>query len=199
VTSISIITPTIGRKSLRPMLQRVLPQLIEGDEVLIIGDGPQPVAKVIVDELKHPLIRYWESESIKNYGNPQRNMAIEQAKGDYLLFVDDDDLPSPQAFSVIRNVAKEFPGKPLMFKMMHCGWELWNHPRVEQGNISGQMFVTPNVKGKVGKWSGRYEADFDFVASTLKLYEEGFGAVVWRPENICIQGFVGRQAGAVEL
>jgi glycosyltransferase involved in cell wall biosynthesis len=169
MTSISIITPTIGRESLRPMLQRVLVQLQDGDEVLVIGDGPQPNAKKIVDEFKHALVRYWESESIRNYGNPQRNTAVEEAKGDYLLFVDDDDLPSPHALSVIRNVAKQFPEKPLMFKMMHCGWELWKHPKVEQGNISGQMFVTPNVKGKVGKWSGRYEADFDFVSSTLLL------------------------------
>lgn len=200
MTSISIITPTIGRQSLRPMLQRVLVQLKDGDEVLVIGDGPQPNAKKIVDEYKHALVRYWESEPIHNYGNPQRNTAVEEAKGDYLLFVDDDDMPSPHALSVIRNVAQQFPEKPLMFKMMHCGWELWKQPKVEQGNISGQMFVTPNVKGKVGKWSGRYEADFDFVSSTLHLYKEGYEAVVWRQENICIQGFVGpNQAGAVVL
>lgn len=199
MTSISIITPTIGRQSLRTMLQRVLPQLSDGDEVLIIGDGPQPAAKKIVDEFKHALVRYWETEPIKNYGNPQRNMAIAEAKGEYLLFVDDDDLPGPRALAVIRDVAKQFPGKPLMFKMMHCGWEIWKQPTVAQGNLSGQMFVTPNVKGKVGSWSGRYEADFDFISSTLKLYPEGHGALVWRQENICVQGYVGRQAGAREL
>ena len=67
-----------------------------------------------------------------------------------VLFVDDDDMPSPHALPIIRKTAEEHPGRPLMFKMMHCGWELWREPKLAQGNVSGQMFVTPNVKGKVG-------------------------------------------------
>lgn len=197
--SISVITPTIGRKSLGTMLERLIPQLDDEDEVLVIGDGPQPEARAIVEAANNGLVRYWESESIRNYGNPQRNMAIRRSRGDYLLFVDDDDLPVPKALSMIRAAAEESLAKPLMFKMTHCGFELWKRPKVEQGNISGQMFVTPNIKGKIGRWSGRYEADFDFVTSTLQLYPEGFDAVVWRLENICVQGYAGRQAGAVEL
>jgi len=199
MTSISVITPSIGRPSLKSMLNRLKPQLEEGDEVFVIGDGPRPSDKATVEEIAHPAIRYSEIPLTRNYGNPQRNLAIEQAKGDYLFFVDDDDLPSPHALSVIRKAAKEVPGRPFMFKMMHCGWEIWKQPIVEQGNISGQMFVPPNVKGKLGKWSGRYEADYDFVASTLALYPEKNSAVVWRNENICVQGYQGRQAGAVEI
>ncbi len=110
MTSISIITPTIGRNSLRPMLQRVLVQLQDGDEVLVVGDGPQANAKKIVDEFKHALVRYWESEPIHNYGNPQRNTAVEEAKGDYLLFVDDDA-------SVRRTLVR------LLQAMGHTAWE----------------------------------------------------------------------------
>lgn len=83
--SVCVITPTIGRDSLRVMLSGLLPQLAPGDEVLIIGDGPQPNAQKIVDEIKSPLIRYWDIPLIRNYGNPQRNIALREAKADYIM------------------------------------------------------------------------------------------------------------------
>ncbi len=199
--SISIITPTIGRDSLKSMLDGLLPQLEAGDEVLIIGDGPQPNAKTIVDSLASPFIQYWETEPIRNYGNPQRNEAIARSKGDYLMFVDDDDTVDSHAVCTVRKAAKEFPGIPLMFKMLHNGHIiLWDVPQVAYGHVSGQMFVTPNVKGKVGTWSGKYGADFDFMTSTLALYPEGTAAVKFLEDVITIQGYAGPNgAGGKEL
>jgi glycosyltransferase involved in cell wall biosynthesis len=199
MTSVTVITPSIGRPSLKSMLNRLKPQLEEGDEVFVIGDGPQPSDKATVEEIGHPAVRYSEIPLTRNYGNPQRNLAIEQANGDYLFFIDDDDLPSPHALSVIRKAAKEVPGRPFMFKMMHKTMELWREPLVKIGQVSGQMFVAPNVKERLGRWSGRYEADFDFITGTLALYPDKTSAIVWRNENICIQGYQGRQEGAVEI
>lgn len=199
MVTLSVITPTIGRESLRLMLERLLPQLGEGDEVLVIGDGPQPHAKAIADKLASPYVRYWEHGPIMNYGNPQRNLAIAEAKGDYIHFVDDDDMPAKDAVKNIKKAAAEAPGKPIMFRMMHCGTPLWQAPAVICANVSGQMFVIPNVKDRIGKWSGRYEADFDFMKSTLALYPGKDADVVWRKEIICVQGYVGRQAIAKEI
>ena len=199
--SISIITPTIGRDSLKSMLEGLLPQLADGDEVLIIGDGPQPNAKLIVEGLASPFIQYWESPLIRNYGNPQRNEAITKAKGDYLMFVDDDDTVDSQAIRTVKKAAKEFPDIPLMFKMLHNGHAiLWDIPQVAYGHVSGQMFVTPNVKGKIGTWSGKYGADFDFMTSTLALYPEGAAAVKFLEDVITIQGYAGPNgAGGIEI
>lgn len=199
--TISIITPTIGRDSLKVMLDGLLPQIEDGDEVLIIGDGPQPNAKKIVDDLSSPRIRYWETPPIKNYGNPQRNEAIALANGDYLMFVDDDDTVDPNAISTIKNAAANNPGIPLMFKMLHAGYNiLWDIPQVAYGHVSGQMFVLPNVKGKIGTWSGKYGADFDFITSTLALYPEGVGAVKFLEEIITVQGYAGPNgAGGIEM
>lgn len=190
--SISIITPTIGRDSLRTMLNGLVPQLETGDEVLIIGDGPQPNAKKIVDEIKSSFIRYWEIPLIRNFGNPQRNLAISEAKGDYLMFVDDDDTVHDDGIRKVKKAAKKNPGLLLMFKMMHEGIELWRTPKVECGNVSGQMFVVPNVKGKIGTWSGNYHADLDFMNSTIALYPPN--SIVWRYQFITKQGFAGPHA-----
>lgn len=199
--SIAIITPTIGRHSLKSMLDGLLPQLSRGDEVLIVGDGPQPNAKSIVDGLASPFIQYWETPFVGNYGNPQRNEAIAKATADYLMFVDDDDTVEAEAIGYVRKGAAENPGVPLMFKMLYDGYRiLWDSPHVACGHVSGQMFVVPNVKGKIGTWSGKYAADFDFMMSTLALYPEGTGAVKFLEDMITIQGLAGASgAGGKEL
>lgn len=199
MASIGIIIPTIGRQSLRTMLDRLLPQLATEDRVMIVGDGPQPVAKAIVDSLSSSLIHYLEHGPIRNYGNPQRNLAIEESGSDYVMFVDDDDLPSPHAVKAVKEAIAAHPGLPLMFRMRGPYHILWRVKRVEVCNVSGQMFVAPNVKDRIGRWSGRYEADLDFIKSTLALYPRKEQAVVWKEDIICTQGYVGRQPGAVEL
>lgn len=195
--SVCVITPTIGRDSLRTMLQGLLPQLAPGDEVLIIGDGPQPNAQKIVDEIKSPLIRYWDIPLIRNYGNPQRNIALQEAKADYIMFVDDDDEVTPDSIRKVKDVAREHPGLPIMFKMYHGNVVLWRTQVISCGNVSGQMFVVPNVKEKLGRWSGKYEADFDFMNSTVALYPPN--SVLWRHEIITKQGYAGLSPDAVIL
>lgn len=187
--SICIITPTIGRDSMKTMLDGLLPQLVKGDEVLIIGDGPQPNSQRIVNEINSPFIRYWEIPLIRNFGNPQRNLAIKEAKADYLMFVDDDDTVHEDGIRKVRKAATKNPGMLLMFKMMHQGIEIWRTPTVVAGNVSGQMFVLPNVKGKIGTWSGNYHADLDFMNSTIALYPPN--SVVWRYQFITKQGWAG--------
>lgn len=189
---ISVITPTIGRDSLRTMLGSLLPQLSGADEVLVVGDGPQPNAMSILDGVGSRRVRYWETLPVRNFGNPQRNEAIKSAKGKYLFFVDDDDIVAPGAVASILRAAARCPDSPLMFKMQHPRVVIWGDPKVRQGNVSGQMFVCPNVPGRVGRWSGRYEADFDFISSTLALYPAGEKALAWRQEILVVQGLAGK-------
>lgn len=191
MTTVSVITPTIGRPSLLEMLKALVPQLAPGDEVLVVGDGPQPAAREMVEGLASPYVIYWETEPLHVWGNPQRNRAIERATGDRLAFIDDDDMPLPDCIATIKKASDENPGRPLMFKMLHLGALLWRERKVELGNVSGQMFIAPNVKGRLGRWTDQYAADLDFIQSTLALYPEGWGAIAWRDERTTIQGYVG--------
>jgi glycosyltransferase involved in cell wall biosynthesis len=192
MSTFSIITPTIGRESLNVSLDSALPQLQEGDEILVIGDGPQPRAKEICESKKSPFITYWEVPFTRNYGNPGRNDAIAKAKGSHLFFVDDDDAVLPDAIKAMRKVADEYPNRPLLFKMHHPHVGiLYRTERIVCGNLSGQMFVPPNVKERLGRWSGKYAADFDFVSSTLSLYPGGEKDVVYRYEVTVRMGCAG--------
>jgi hypothetical protein len=40
---------------------------------------------------------------------------------------------------------------------------------LQVGYVSTQMMVVPNVPSLLGRWSERYEGDYDFAASTLEL------------------------------
>jgi len=139
--SFSVITPTIGRPSLRAMFESLLPQLSDGDEALVVGDGPQPKAAEIVLNVRSPFVRYTETASIRNYGNPQRNLAISKANGTHLFFVDDDDLVAPGAISAIKNVAQKFPDAPLMFKMPHPQVVIRHRPRFRLCGVAGPRVV----------------------------------------------------------
>lgn len=200
MTRISVITPTIGRASLKRMLNGLLPQLTEEDEVLVIGDGDQPNARKIVEEVSSKLVCYWEMPLTRNYGNPQRNAAILRAKGDYICFVDDDDWVLPNYAETIKRHASANSGRPLMVKMnAFCG-VLWRQPQPSYGNMSGQMFIPPNIPSRLGKWSGKYAADFDFIWGTLGKYPNRERAIVWCDEVIVSQGWAGPGgAGGIEI
>jgi len=191
MVTVSVITPTLGRESLADMLGRLLPQLGEGDEVLLVGEGPRPRAKEIADSFKSNAVRYWEEGPFFNWGNPQRNSAIKQAKGSRLVFIDDDDSIHATGIATIKAVSAGFPGRPIMFRMLHKGRTLWSNQVVRFGNVSGQMFIAPNVPGRLGTWSSAYAADYDFITSTLALHPKGKASVVWREEMPIIQGFAG--------
>ena len=181
--TISVITPTIGRPSLAKMLSIVVPQLVKGDEVLVVGDGPTPAARKIVESFKSSFIKYEEHGPIWNYGNPQRNLAMSKATGQFLMFVDDDD-PVPGNVGIVKKAVAAIPDRPHMFKISIPGRGLFpNVRKVACGIVSGQGFVPPNIKRLLGKWSGRYVADFDFISSTAALYGEG--AIIWHDDIIC--------------
>ena len=187
--TLTIITPTIGRPSLAVMLKALVPQLQEGDECLVLGDGPQPKAEQIVASVLSPHVRYIEHALVRNWGNPQRNTAIGISRGDLLVFVDDDDQMLSDGIATIKRATAEHPGRPLMFRMRHRGMLLPQRRAVVCGNVSGQMFIAPNVPGRVGRWSERYAADFDFIESTMKHYS--FDDLVWCDAITTVQGFQG--------
>lgn len=196
--TLTVITPTLGRESLKAMLDSLLPQLTPDDEVLVIGDGPRPRAGEICASYGNPVIKYWEIPLIMNFGNPQRNEAIRIAKCSHIHFLDDDDRSMDGAVATIKKAASLFPGRPLMFRMPYTNTVIWRNPVVQVANVSGQMFVAPNDKGRLGKWSGKYGADYDFITSTCALYPPD--SVVWRDELVAHQGLAGKAgAGGVEL
>lgn len=189
--SLSIIIPTVGRPSLRALLERdIVPQLAEGDEVLVVGDGPQPQARAQAEGLD-ARVRYLEFGPDHYWGHPQRNHAMGQARGAHLMSLDDDDILLPGALKDVRSEIAANPGRPLIFRMNHAGTVLWSDPNVRLANLSTQMFVVPNIASRLGTWGRRYEGDFDFIRSTLDLFPEKDAAAAWCDKVIATHGIGG--------
>lgn len=181
--TLSIIIPTIGRTSLTAAIKSAANQTGPGDEILVIGDGPQPVAREISRQ-HGASVSYHETPMYRNWGHGNRNFAMKLAKGDYLMFLDDDDVFTREALRSVRTAVTASPGHPIIFRMTTPdGLTLWSDPIVRIQNVGTPMFVIPNDPQRLGRFGIRYEGDFDFISSTLALYPAG--SLIWNEEIIC--------------
>lgn len=192
--TITLVIPTISRPTLARTLLSVRDQdWRPGDEILLVGDGPQPVAKELWDQMTLPG-RYLEltpaggkwGHGIRNWINRTR-----QARGAYLGALDDDDVWSPNALATVRHAIRERPGRPLLFRMdwrTRKDWRpdnevLWAEKELVRGNVGTPMLVCPNDPKRLGTWGMEYTGDFDFIDQTCRFYPDG---PVWRKEVICV-------------
>lgn len=157
----SIIIPTTGRPTLARAVASIQNAgLAPGDEVLI------------------------EADQTEDFGATPRNRGMEKARGDWLLFLDDDDTYLPGVFGQVRLILETGPPRPHLFRIHHSqtpGGILWKEKEIRFGNVSTQMLVVPNTPSKLGRWSPQRGSDYSFLTSTLNHYPEG---PVWREEII---------------
>jgi glycosyltransferase involved in cell wall biosynthesis len=176
---LSIIVPTPDGEGLRALFQSIRPQLDPADEVIIVGDthdGPLDAVQLLT-EAQGENWRYIPHDAGHHcWGHCQINAGLQIARGDYLVFNDDDDVFTEGAFDAIRRAIGHQPSpRPLMFKF-HCqrlGRTLPERYAVEESAIGGHCLVTPNIAGRIGRWGERYGGDFDWIASTLSFWPEG--------------------------
>lgn len=184
-TSVSIIIPTIGRDTLARLISEIVPQMEIGDEVLVVGDGNVPSARLIAEGVD-PRVRYLEHGPTKDWGHGLRNFAMPLARGRYIMTLDDDDRFRSNGLATIRKAVSEAPNRPLIFRLMHDTGVIWEEKVIRECNVSTQMYVIPNVRERLGIWGNRYQGDLDFITSTLALYPEG--SALWREELLVLRG-----------
>jgi glycosyltransferase involved in cell wall biosynthesis len=176
-SSLSIIIPTLGRPSLKGALESVVPQLGTADQVIVVGDGSQPLAKQISASYEKAI--YLETVPTRCWGHEQRNLGMSAAKGGHLAFLDDDDIWLPRARIAIDRGIMGNPEKLLFFRMQHRNRTIWKTRDLAFANISTQMYVFPNAPEKLARWRPRPEGengmggDFLFGVETAALWPEG--------------------------
>lgn len=158
-TTFSIIVPTIGRPTLNKTILSITNQILPGDQLLVICDNTD------------------------DWGKTPRTVGLNMATGNYLLFMDDDDIYTPDAFSIIRNAIMKNPDSLHMFRMVRHKDILPINKTVISGEVSTQMFICPNNKAKLGIWGSGHDGDCEFVRSTCDLYPKN--ALIWHDEIIC--------------
>ena len=185
VPTFSVIIPTAGRDTLRRSLYSCQEQdLVSGDEILVVGDGPVPDAEKMVKKMGPPF-RYIEGPLHHTYGSAQRNFALDFAKAEWISWMDDDDIFTPRAFEIIRSSMSEYPCYLFRFKSKLQGVLVWgSEGDVVIGNVGGHCIVARNTS-ELGRWNeGRYEGDYYFIKETL---EKNGGQVGWVNRITAIQ------------
>ena len=135
----SVIIPVYNAEStLRRCLDSLINQQSTDYELIVINDGSTDGSEAICREYAnmYPQIRYFMKE---NGGlSSARNMGLEQARGDYIMFVDSDDWMDKDACSRAINIA------------MNCGADIviWSYVR----EYSGESFPMELFNGKDETW-----------------------------------------------
>jgi glycosyltransferase involved in cell wall biosynthesis len=100
----SICIPTYNRKDyLVETLESVFAQTYRDYEVVIVDDGSTDDTEQMIKQNNYPIRYFWQ----KNQGEPAaRNKLIDLARGEYITFIDSDDLLFPDAVEELMNIVE---------------------------------------------------------------------------------------------
>ncbi|MDH1621076.1 MULTISPECIES: glycosyltransferase family 2 protein [Pseudomonas] len=103
-TAITIVIPAYNyAKTLGRTVRSVVPQLSNDDELLIIDDGSRDHTPQVIEALKAEFPARFIALRKDNGGLASvRNLGIERARHDWLIFLDADDEMAPDSLALIR-------------------------------------------------------------------------------------------------
>jgi glycosyltransferase involved in cell wall biosynthesis len=140
---VSICIPTYNRKDfLKETLQSVFAQTYKNYEVVVVDDGSTDDTGEMIKETGYPVKYYWVNH-IGQY--PVRNKLIELAQGEYITFVDSDDLLFPDTIERLMNVI-EANGPNVIAYGAHVGIDekgrfvKRKQRLLPSGNITAELF-----------------------------------------------------------
>jgi glycosyltransferase involved in cell wall biosynthesis len=92
--SFSIIIPTYNRGHvIASTIKSALNQDYKNFEIIVVDDGSSDGTEKIVNSINHPSLTYYKKDNAER--GAARNFGIDKAKGDYLTFLDSDDILYP--------------------------------------------------------------------------------------------------------
>lgn len=103
---VSVIVPSYYQeKFLRDAIESVLSQDYPLKEVLVVNDGAKDDAENIAKSYKGVVYIYQENQGV----SVARNNGLRYSKGEYIIFLDGDDILLPGALSYQVNMVKQHP------------------------------------------------------------------------------------------
>ncbi|HEX7845514.1 MAG TPA: glycosyltransferase family A protein [Chitinophagaceae bacterium] len=110
--SFSVVIPTYNRAHLVPLtIDSILAQRYEHFEVIVVDDGSTDnTEEVLKRYLADGRFRYFKKTNAER--GAARNFGFARAKGDYVFFIDSDDLMMEDHLSVLNKAIGALPEKP---------------------------------------------------------------------------------------
>jgi glycosyltransferase involved in cell wall biosynthesis len=140
---VSICIPTYSRKNyLKETLESVFAQIYKDYEVVVVDDGSTDGTDQMIKQRNYPLRYFWQ----ENQGEPvARNKLIDLAEGEYITFIDSDDLLLPYAVEELMNLV-EYKGSDVVAYSSYIGidergTEVKRKPhKLPSGHIAADLF-----------------------------------------------------------
>ena len=158
---LSIIIPVFKVEDyLEKCIDSILNQMIDQYEIILVDDGSPDLCPQICDKYCE---QYSQISVIhqKNQGlSGARNTGIKKAKGEYLLFLDSDDILLPGALQAVETIISSNPSTDAFF----FSYKEMN----EDGLVDGAKGIVPGVQN--GSYSVASDAAQTLVSECLELW-----------------------------
>ena len=145
--SYNIVCTTKGRDTLYRLVDSLVNQLSETDIFTVISDDRHDYVKSNLDRYNFKCkVNYIKNENgpLGKYGHPLLNQHMNNLDGDFIMFADDDDRYTEDAFKVIKETVTD---KDTLYVFRHkwYGTVNWVTKDFTQGNVGKCMGVIPNT------------------------------------------------------
>jgi len=172
---ISIIIPVFNsEKYVRETLESVVSQTISNWECIIVDDGSTDSSKRIAQEytFKYDQFKYFYQP---NSGpSAARNFGLEKSSGQYIQFLDSDDILMPQRLELMMKLSVDIQENVILYSNFLCGENL---------NIyNTQPFHRPVNIGRDITFDDMYRGfglDFLFIPSCLFFNIRSLNGIKW--------------------
>ena len=140
---VSVIIPTYNRAHyVVEAVESVLAQTHKNIEIIVVDDGSTDGAEEILDPYKDR-IRYFYQE---NQGvSAARNLGIRNANGQYLAFLDSDDLWLPDKTELQLNFLKENDNYGFVFSNFLIFTDTENETEIANRSIPPSGYIFPQL------------------------------------------------------
>jgi len=160
----SVVIPLYNKeKEIADTLNSVLNQSYKADEIIVVDDGSTDNSAKIVENFT----KFKEIKLIRqnNMGvSAARNRGIEEAKNEYICFIDADDIWKENFLYEIKKLTEDFP-KAILYSTSHMMID-------ESGNvISSKISLDKNFRGYIGNF--------------IKVFKDNYGLI--NSSSVCIR------------
>jgi glycosyltransferase involved in cell wall biosynthesis len=137
MNTVSVVIPAFNSaKYIGEAIQSVLEQTLVSFEVLVVDDGSTDDTAEVVQ--RYP-VQYFRQE---NAGpSAARNTGMTKAKGEFVAFLDSDDLWLPQKLAVQLEAFKRHPDAGFSFSTV------WNFYAGKNAKVSTEPYAPAQLKG----------------------------------------------------
>lgn len=174
---ISIIIPVYNVKQyLSATLENVLSQEFEDFELILVDDGSTDGSEKICDRFAIRDTRVRVIHQVNAGVSAARNTGVAAANGEYIGFVDSDDLIEPNMFAVMTELAEEYDADIVQCRHNRIDRITYTKPQKDIRVITGHTFVEEMFSYTGGEYTNQ-------VALWSKIYRRYLFDMIHFPEG----------------